>query len=413
MTRTDVEKPQIIRETFTDRNPDNISSNIGLSTIKKIRGPDGDSLGSDGGSELVGNLRASELNITVFNCSEIGDCYEEAWHGLNDDKGEGFFSEMEENPYTMHPMIKRIRDENTNRLYKQNGELKYSGETTVDGVYEGLGKEFDILGALVREGYYKNGVLHGNWARIYQKSDQGLFAKEKTYLVYEGSMIDGSEHGEGKEFYPSGKVFYEGSYFEGTRCCQNGKLFYEKGIPKYQGGFNESVYHGLGILYYPNGKVQYKGGFEMGKFCDKAGQWQNHTEDVIYRGGFRDGSYCGKGKILIKGTNSVLESIFFNGVSLWDRKIMIRRDNGVDKDCCLSLANDEADATYSKHSVWVTDKGKSGLIGKGDKYKTINMVYKFGYLSRAVLLTLLEHICLAQCKFFLFLMSKRYFRVRE
>lgn len=124
----------------------------------------------------------------------------------------------------------------------------------------------------------------------------------------------------------------------------------------------------------------------MGKFCDKEGHWQNHTADVVYQGGFRDGAYCGKGKIAVKGMHAVMESVFFNGISLWDRKIMIRRDSQIDRDCCLSLANDDEGETYSKHSVWIVDNGNSFRVGRNDKYRVINMVTKFGYLSRGIVL---------------------------
>ena len=40
------------------------------------------------------------------------------------------------------------------------------GETDKNDVYNGLGKEFDKDGLLIKEGYYKNGVLSGNWCRI-------------------------------------------------------------------------------------------------------------------------------------------------------------------------------------------------------------------------------------------------------
>lgn len=94
----------------------------------------------------------------------------------------------------------------------------------------------------MREGYYKKGVIHGNWAKLYEKIDSN-----KTFLAYEGSMHEGLEHGIGKEFYPSGKLFYEGGYYQGHRCCPNGKIYFEKGNIKFKGGFKQSLYHGNGF----------------------------------------------------------------------------------------------------------------------------------------------------------------------
>lgn len=396
ITRTDFPKTIVIRETFTDRDPDfDRSSKVDQTTLSDEDQLDDNMSGN--GSDIVHNLRASELNITVFNCSSVGDYYNNELENLQN-SCKSIFSEFEENPNLMHPTIQKIKEENIVRLHEKNGETKYVGELDKNGKYHGLGKEFDMDGNLVKEGYYKEGILSGNWARIYQETSTN-YGKRIWFMSFEGSMLDGLEHGTGKEFYPSGKIFYEGNYKHGQRVSSKGKILYENGNVKYVGGFMNSVYEGLGILYYINGIIHYKGQFEKGKFSDKDGTWQSHTEDLIYTGGFRDNVYCGKGKIVVKNTNGVLEGVFFNGMSLWDKKIIIKRDNTIDKECCQSFCNDESAAysTYSKHSVWVVDKGTDIKIGRNDKYKTLNMIYKFGYLSRNIVLTLLEHICLAQC----------------
>lgn len=74
--------------------------------------------------------RASELNETVFNCSELGEYYDDTWIELND---AAVFSEMEENPNIMHPMVKKMKDEDIKKIRSQNGQLIYEGETDQDG----------------------------------------------------------------------------------------------------------------------------------------------------------------------------------------------------------------------------------------------------------------------------------------
>ena len=88
--------------------------------------------------------------------------------------------------------------------------------------------------------------MSGNWARLFQETPSN-YGKKIWFKSYEGSIFEGVEHGLGKEFYPSGKLFYEGNYKNGQRFSTNGKIYFENGNVKYIGGFVNSMYDGLGI----------------------------------------------------------------------------------------------------------------------------------------------------------------------
>lgn len=75
----------------------------------------------------------------------------------------------------------------------------------INGVKEGLGKEFYKNGAIMYEGSYRNDEWHGQNVKIYHFDGE---------LEYEGEILNGMREGYGKAYYEDGRLQYAGQWKE-------------------------------------------------------------------------------------------------------------------------------------------------------------------------------------------------------
>lgn len=123
-----------------------------------------------------------------------------------------------------------------------------------DPSLNGYQKLFDKNGALIYDGYMKNGEFHG-YGKLY--SDEGT-------LIYDGYWNDGKYDHYGKLFYSDGKIKYDG-YWDNNNRHGWGKSFYSDGKIQYEGNWSENKYHGLGKAFDENGSLIYEGEWVNGE----------------------------------------------------------------------------------------------------------------------------------------------------
>lgn len=166
-------------------------------------------------------------------------------------------------------------------LYYEDGSVKYRGGFE-KGEYSGTGELTDEDG-MVYSGVFANGSLNGS-----------ATVKDGDVLYYEGEFADGLAEGNGKQYYPSGKVKYSGSFSGGV---PHGLAieYTEYGAIRYNGMFTAGLYNGDGVLYTEDGKKLYSGSFEMGKYSGTGTLYDNGSK--LYSGEFENGLYNGSGTL--------------------------------------------------------------------------------------------------------------------
>lgn len=84
---------------------------------------------------------------------------------------------------------------------------------------------------------------------------------ENLELRYDGDIINGKYHGNGKLYYLNGIIEYEGNFIDG-KFHGNGILYYVNGIIRYSGEFVNHKAHGLGKVYNSDGTLIFEGMFK-------------------------------------------------------------------------------------------------------------------------------------------------------
>jgi antitoxin component YwqK of YwqJK toxin-antitoxin module len=130
-------------------------------------------------------------------------------------------------------------------------------------------------------------------------------------LVFEGALLNGVYDGEGKVYWPDGKLKEEGTYAKGVLL--EGSRYDEEGILVYVGGFVDDVYEGQGKKYFANGNMEYQGEYKAGV---PHGMGRTYTESgtLLYEGGFANGGYAGEGTIYNDAGEMLYQGQFLNGM---------------------------------------------------------------------------------------------------
>lgn len=149
-------------------------------------------------------------------------------------------------------------------------------------IYHGEGKLYYPNGRIAYEGDFSNGLFHGRGKEYYEYGGG---------LLYEGDFLNGKYHGSG-HLYAFNELIFEGEFKNGE-CCGKGKKFY-KGILDYEGTFLHDLKHGVGRKYYKNGNLAYEGEFKNG-YPDGEGREYNQNGTWI-EGTFVKGELTGWGK---------------------------------------------------------------------------------------------------------------------
>lgn len=174
---------------------------------------------------------------------------------------------------------------------------------------------------------WKSGNEHtGNWKNN-NFNGQGTFTwADKSKFV--GNFKNGKKEGNGKVYYPNGKVLYDGTWKNDTK--ENGKQNDKDGT--YTGAFKNNLPHGQGTFIWKDNS-KYVGTFTNGKRTGKGkaytpdgkiqfdGTWQNnflnngtqYYTDGKYIGPFKNSKPHGYGKFYNKDGSLRYSGEFVNG----------------------------------------------------------------------------------------------------
>ena len=164
----------------------------------------------------------------------------------------------------------------------EEGWLRYEGITDMNGLRQGLWKEYYPTGELRSQGKYKNSKPIGQWK---------FFFPDKTVEIVGDYNQKGQKHGEWVWFYPSGDTMTV-SYYEDGDLDGPYVEYDEEGQPvtrgEYVAGYEE------GVWYYRNGTSVETGRYDGGK---RTGLWTTTYSDnqvaakINYDQDVRDGKY--------------------------------------------------------------------------------------------------------------------------
>jgi len=182
-----------------------------------------------------------------------------------------------------------------------NGILKYEGITDMNGLRQGIWKEYYATGELKSEGNYIDSKEEGAWKFYFQNQKievEGRYKngkKEGTWYWYypNGTLLQEENRNQGKldgeflEYDESGNIRVKGEYVEGT---EEGEWFYVQGNALEKGVYNDglrtglwitqwretgkliseieydqNLFNGKYILYYDDGKMRISGKYSAGE----------------------------------------------------------------------------------------------------------------------------------------------------
>jgi len=211
---------------------------------------------------------------TFFNDWSLHtECYYR--HGLR----EGFYKEYDEKG-NLKKITKFVNDVEqvlepdmkpliVQHEYYPNGRVKREASFR-DGKREGIWREFDEEGDVIKSQTYKKGALVG----------EGIVG------------TDGKRHGEYKEFYPDSTLRAEGLFIDGLRSSE-WKFYYHNGKVQEVGSYKEGDPDGSWIWYYDNGQTQIEEQFYKGQ---PNGPYKEYDSkgNLIVSGTYFDGMKNGK-----------------------------------------------------------------------------------------------------------------------
>lgn len=157
-----------------------------------------------------------------------------------------------------------------------------------------LKHEYYPNGKVKREASFRDGKREGVWREF---DEQGNVIKSQTYnkgaLVGEGIVgTDGKRRGEYKEFYPDSTLRTEGLFIDGLRSGE-WKFYYHNGKLQEIGGYKEGDPDGPWTWYYDNGQKQIEEQFYKGQ---PNGPYKEYDAkgNLIVSGTYFDGMKNGK-----------------------------------------------------------------------------------------------------------------------
>ena len=177
------------------------------------------------------------------------------------------------------------------------GGVYYIGPVSFD-VPHGIGKEYYPNGKLKYEGKFVNGLKEGYGKYIHSDG-----------AYYTGPFVNDVPHGIGKEYDNNSILRYEGNFVDGKKHGK-GTTYDDNGVLVYEGNFVNNVPHEFGTEYF-EGLLSYSGNYVNGK---KQGEGIYYYEgNKIYEGDFDDDRFHGVGIRYNLEGNKIYEGDFFNG----------------------------------------------------------------------------------------------------
>ena len=228
-------------------------------------------------------------------------------------------------------------------LYHDNNNLHYRGEFR-NGKIIGGGKIYDKNCNIVYDGevynwleeppnttpyanqlviYHGKGIIYknSNFNNFKYKEGNFLYGKligecniyhNNCKLQYKGELLNDLRHGEGKLYFQSGKLEFNG-LFQNDKFLK-GKQYWDVPLQssqdselKFNGEYNlQGQYTGNGKLYYnnPNNSIEYNGIFQYGRFNGQ-GTLYYQNEHIDYQGTWINGKRSGNGTSHYESTGNI------------------------------------------------------------------------------------------------------------
>lgn len=206
----------------------------------------------------------------------------------------------------------------------QNGFLRYEGITDLNGLRQGVWKEYYETGELRSKGSYKNSITVGKWEFYfpnktieisgrynnkgrkegewiwYYPNGEILLSEnwlngeldgpyieydEEGEILAQGEYLEGAE--EGEWFYRNNQTIEKGKYFDGMRIG-TWKIWFPNGNLAFEIEYDQDLYNGKYIAYWENGMRRITGKYEAGV---PVGVWEKYDETgtvhltTIYKNG--------------------------------------------------------------------------------------------------------------------------------
>jgi uncharacterized protein len=235
-----------------------------------------------------------------------------------DDKKDGYFKEFAENGDLIsvtkyvngekQPDAQEIAKLDVQNEYWPNGKIRNSG-TYRNGVAEGVYREYDTTGRIVKSMIYsagniagegivkEDGVKDGPWKEYYADGK----------LKAEGNYKDDKRVGEWKFYYPDGKVEEIGKFSSAGKMTGVWKWYFASGQLLIEEEYVNGLKDGTHTEYDEEGKVVEEGDYVKG---EEDGRWFTIAGDYLERGTYRDGLRTGKwvSYYLVKKENNGIDS---------------------------------------------------------------------------------------------------------
>ena len=171
------------------------------------------------------------------------------------------------------------------------GWMRYDGVTDLNGLRQGLWKEYYETGELRSIGNYSNSRMIGEW--------KFLFPNQKLEII--GSYRNGKKEGEWFWYYPDGSILVNENWDDGER-------------------------DGIFVEYDENGKVITQGTYKEGA---EEGEWIYVNRGVVEKGSYYDGMKTGGWKVWF--ANGLLAFEMEYEQDLLDGKYVAYWENGKTK----------------------------------------------------------------------------------
>jgi antitoxin component YwqK of YwqJK toxin-antitoxin module len=224
----------------------------------------------------------------------------------------------------------------------ERGNCKYKG-IFKDGMYDGIGEQYDVNGNLIYCGEFENGLKSGHGC-LYNEDRDIIYNGEFNYdkkqgfgnefndlqnLIYTGDFLNGKRHGHGTENYVNDTEYllinYRGMFKEGL--YDGWGTEYVNIIDEYsnvtthlrfEGEYSNGLRHGLGQYNYINGKCEYIGNYLEGQktgfgveFHDS--ELVSRDNSITFVGSYSNGLRDGLGAEYPLNGNTKYIGIYLNG----------------------------------------------------------------------------------------------------
>jgi len=243
-------------------------------------------------------------------------------------------------------------------VYHPNGKRAITA-TYYKGVPDGVRREFDTNGTVIRGYVFANGILK-----------------------YDGITDEnGKRQGIWKEFYPTGELKSEGEYLNSK---QEGvwKFYFENQKVEIEGKYKNGKKEGAWYWYYPNGELLQEENWKNGKLDGHFFEY-NEKGEITVNGEYLEGTEEGEW-IYMQG-NAIEKGIYFDGMrtGVWTTKW---RENGI----LISEIEYEHNLFNGKHVLYHAD-GKIRETGKYSDGERVGIWYIYDEEGELILTTVYEN----------------------